>query len=1065
MPVPVPPPSFPPPPAAIVDIAPVAPVQERDRSLADTPAPALDSRPLPEPSPGARWSLQSQSAEAGATSRPTRSTPTADESAHESVPRLASRSTSGFTAESTPGLISPGLVPDEASRLSPPAASASPTRPARRWLQTRQNETAGDSQSASDGNRNSGPAAFSQPASPVSAVPAAPPSEPESQLGEQRVSPDWLPARLRRLPAPPPLLPVASAATAAALGAPLAVNTDSMTGGSAVPSASASVPESALESLRPALTRGLLLPLPSSSATTVLAAPPHPADDWRLLGAPQPALEPPVEPLRPAIVPSSLLLRPATLSAAVARRRNDPPRVGDSRSVSPDGNRPQSIPAERLLPSQTWIVRSNPIPLLEGLSSRSSIPSVAQALPAPSPAVDPDSAPNLPAPIPFPETLEQDPESGRQILLIPSPEDRPDPAAPPPDGAAPVDAPAASPPPAAPGPAATDAEAPASVTDLVEIRGDRQDFDTLREVFSAEGNVEMRFRRAVLTADRVQVNLQNRIAVAEGNVQLVRGAQILQGDRLVYNLVQNEGTVNSARGEIFLPSSGTDLTLLSPLEEATAGGESPRPTPRPLGAPPVSSPGGILVEVGANLDQGLALTGQREGELTRFRFEAESIEFFPNSWVARNVRLTNDPFSPPELELRTPELTYTQFNPLQAEVRARNPRLVFDQRFSLPFLQNRVVIDNRRRQPPLFRLGYDEEVGGLFVQAPLTVINQPRTQFVLAPAILIQRAVTDNNFNFFDPSSIGLLAQLDATLGPSTSLVGTATFGTLDLGNLENNVRGSLRLRQQVGINQLTLEYSYRDRLFNGTLGFQNVQTSLGAVFASPNMPLGTSGINLNYQLSAQLINANTDREDLLDPPPERRNDRVTLGRFQASAGLTRAFLLWSAPPLPPTAEAGLRYSPTPIVPNLVAVVGLRGTTAYYTSEDSQSSLTAFASLQGQFGRFSRNFLDYTRFNVTYSNAIVDGQSPFRFDRIADPQVLSFGLLQQIYGPIRAGFQTSINLDKREDFDTTFFLEYSRRTYSIILRVNPDREVGSLGIRINDFNWTNPPEPFSGQPQ
>lgn len=733
------------------------------------------------------------------------------------------------------------------------------------------------------------------------------------------------------------------------------------------------------------------------------------------------------------------------------------------------GDRPLSIPAERQLPSQTWTVSSNPIPPLAALSDRSDTRSVAQAPPAPNRPPNPDSAPNLPAPIPFPETPEQDPESGRQILLIPPPEDGPEPASPPPDRTAPIDAPAAPSPPDAPRPAATDTETSTSLTDLVEIRGDRQDFDTLREVFSAEGNVEMRFRRAVLTADRVQVNLQNRIAVAEGNVQLVRGAQILQGDRLVYNLVQSEGTVDGARGEIFLPSSGTDLTLLSPAEEATAGVEPPTgPTPLPLGAPPpppVSSPGGILVEVGANLDQGLALTGQREGELTRFRFEAESIEFFPDGWVAQNVRLTNDPFSPPELELRTPELTYTQFNPLQAEVRARNPRLVFDQRLSLPFLQNRITIDNRRRQPPLFSLGYDEEVGGLFVQAPLTVINQPRVQFVLAPAILLQRAVTDNNFNFFDPSSLGLLVQLDATLSPSTSLVGTATFGTLDLGDLENNVRGSLRLRQRVGINLLTLEYSYRDRLFNGTLGFQNVQSSLGAVFSSPNIPLGTSGINLNYQLSAQLINANTDRLDLLDPPLERRNDRVTLGRFQASAGLTRAFLLWSAPPLPPTADAGLRYSPTPIVPNLVAVVGLRGTTAYYTSEDSQSSLTAFASLQGQFGRFSRNFLDYTRFNVTYSNAFIEGESPFRFDRIADPEVLSFGLVQQIYGPIRAGFQTSISLQENEDFDTTFFLEYSRRTYSIILRINPDREVGSLGIRINDFNWTNPPEPFSGRPQ
>ncbi|MBF2084993.1 DUF3769 domain-containing protein [Thermoleptolyngbya sp. C42_A2020_037] len=966
-----------------------------------------------------------------------------------------------------------------ASRFRTPGASASPTRPARQWLQTRQDGIAGDSHRDGFVNRPAAPVAAVEPADPIPTAQSLPTSNQGSDLGRRSVSSGdsrrdrftTRPVRpSSRLPATPPPLPaVANAQSAAALGAPLSVDVTPATDGTMTLPALEAGLESAPEYF-PALTPGALLRPPSFDATIFRSAPPHPADDWRLFGEPRQTIESPVESLQPAITPSSLSFRPSILSAEVIGGREMWPTGGDFRRGY-FANRLPSVPAERLpaerqLPSQTWAVSSNPIPLLAELSSRSGPNSVSQAPPTSSQTPNPDSTPSLPTPIPFPEAPEQDPESGRQILLIPPPDSGPDPSAPPPSGESPVDGPAASPPsPAAPAAAASDSETPISLTDLVEIRGDRQDFDTLREVFSAEGNVEMRFRRAVLTADRVQVNLQNRIAVAEGNVQLVRGAQILQGDRLVYNFVQSEGTVDGARGEIFLPSSGTDLTLLSPLEEAAAGAERPRPTPRPPGAPPVSSPGGILVEVGANLDQGLALTGQREGELTRFRFEAESIEFFPDGWVAQNVRLTNDPFSPPELELRTPELTYTQFNPLQAEVRARNPRLVFDQRFSLPFLQNRVVIDNRRRQPPLLRLGYDEEVGGLFVQAPLTMINQPRVQFVLAPAILLQRAVVDNNFNFFDPSSIGFLAQLDATLGPSTSLVGTATFGTLDLGNLENKVRGSLRLRQQVGINQLTLEYSYRDRLFNGTLGFQNVQTSLGAVFSSPNIPLGTSGINLNYQVSAQLINANTDRLDLLDPPLERRNDRVTLGRFQASAGLTRGFLLWSAPPLPPTAEEGLRYSPTPIVPNLVAVVGLRGTTAYYTSEDSQSSLTAFASLQGQFGRFSRNFLDYTRFNVTYSNAIVEGESPFRFDRIADPQVLSFGLLQQIYGPIRAGFQTSINLDKREDFDTTFFLEYSRRTYSIILRVNPDREVGSLGIRINDFNWTNPPEPFSGQPQ
>jgi hypothetical protein len=107
--------------------------------------------------------------------------------------------------------------------------------------------------------------------------------------------------------------------------------------------------------------------------------------------------------------------------------------------------------------------------------------------------------------------------------------------------------------------------------------------------------------------------------------------------------------------------------------------------------------------------------------------------------------------------------------------------------------------------------------------------------------------------------------------------------------------------------------------------------------------------------------------------------------------------------------------------------------------------------------------LDYTSFNVTYSQSIISGESPFYFDRNVDERVLSAGFLQQIYGPFRFGIQASINLDRGEGFDTDYTLEYSRRTYSILLRFNPEREIGSIGLRINEFNFGTDTVPFSGE--
>jgi hypothetical protein len=237
------------------------------------------------------------------------------------------------------------------------------------------------------------------------------------------------------------------------------------------------------------------------------------------------------------------------------------------------------------------------------------------------------------------------------------------------------------------------------------------------------------------------------------------------------------------------------------------------------------------------------------------------------------------------------------------------------------------------------------------------------------------------------------------------------------------------------------------------------VQSSLGGVITSPIIPLGKSGINLSYQGGAQYINSNTDRADLLEP--QRKNNRVSLGRLQGSIALNTGFLLWQGKPLPATAKEGLKYTPNPVVPYLQAIAGVTGTTSYYTSGDNQSTLIGTVGLVGQIGHFSRPFFDYTAFNVSYSQGFNSGLSPFLFDRSVDNKVLSAGISQQIYGPFRLGFQTSINLDTGKESSTDYILEYNRRTYGITLRYNPVLELGGFSIRISDFNWKGGTDPFS----
>ncbi len=604
--------------------------------------------------------------------------------------------------------------------------------------------------------------------------------------------------------------------------------------------------------------------------------------------------------------------------------------------------------------------------------------------------------------------------------------------------------------------------APTGISGVLELTADRQEYNEQEKVVTAEGNVALRFRSGLLNADRVQINLPNRLVVATGNVALTRGNQVLRGERFEYYLVQDTGVVLNARGEFYTPTSGTDLSIGPPTDGSPdtlpARPISDRITNnQPLQG--ISNVGGYAFVFGAGSTARNVASPTTGGSINRVRYQADRVDFDGQNGIATNVRITNDPFSPPELELRADTARFRRIEPLLDEIVATKPRIVFDQGLKLPTFRRRITIDRRPREPSLITFGYDgEDRGGLFVQSNLEVLNTPALRFTLTPQYFIQKAVTEGSY--VDPSVFGLKAKLEGDFSPQTRLEGRAVLTSLDLGEVEDELRASLRLRQTIGTplgpHSLNLEYSYRDRLFNGSLGFQTVQSSLGAVLTSPIIPLGQTGIDLSYQVGVQLIDSETDRIDLLNPLTPTDN-RISLTRYQGSATLSKTFPLWQGRALPATPTEGLRYTPAPVVPYLNLDTVLTGVANAYSNGDSQESLSATIGLVGQVGHFSRPFLDYTGFNISYTQVALNGQSPFLFDREADTKVLSGGITQQIYGPFRLGFQTSLNLDTGEEISTDYFIEYSRRTYNIVLRYNPVLELGSISFRINDFNWTGNP--------
>ncbi len=604
---------------------------------------------------------------------------------------------------------------------------------------------------------------------------------------------------------------------------------------------------------------------------------------------------------------------------------------------------------------------------------------------------------------------------------------------------------------------------------IVELNADRQEYDEQRQIVTAEGNVILRLNGGVIDADSLQVNLSNRIAVGEGDVAVTRGEQILRGERFTYNFVQNTGELLNASGEIFIPSASQDLSVNLATDISAGGVRADPPSDRITANQPrqdVTTTGGIGISVGGGRNINNAALPRQGGVIRRLSFQAQQVQFYPQGWQAQNVRITNDPFAPPELELRADTVTLTRESPQRDRIVTSRQRLVFDQGLSIPIPKDETVIDRSERDvtPGLFQVGLDgEERGGVFIERNFSPINSEQVQLTLTPQFFVQSAVLESGGNVFDPDLYGLRSKLQVNLGERTSVRGRASITSLDLSQVEDNLRGSLRLTQAIGSSarphQLTVEYSYRDRLFNGSLGYQTVQSSLGGVLTSPVIALGSTGIALSYQGGAQLINAQTDRLDLLES--DRESDRISLSRLQASVAVNRGFTLWQGQPLAATPTEGLRYTPAPVIPYISLSTGLKGVSSLYSSGDSQNTITGTIGIQGQFGHFSRRFFDYTGFNVSFSQDIRGGLSPFLFDRAVDNQVLELGFVQQLYGPFRFGIQAALNLDTGENISTDYILEYSRRTYGVALRYNPVLELGSLSLRISDFNWNGGSNLFS----
>lgn len=482
----------------------------------------------------------------------------------------------------------------------------------------------------------------------------------------------------------------------------------------------------------------------------------------------------------------------------------------------------------------------------------------------------------------------------------------------------------------------------------------------------------------------------------------------------------------------------------------------------------------------------------KEGPLTRLRFQATSIRIQRDGWFADAVAFTNDPF--------TPAKAWIYARGVEARIRpdgvtsisSRDSRILLGDRFSVRGLRDAQI----GQQQSAFSLDSDRrDRDGVYLGYNLPPLRLGREGVLrLQPQLMIQRAIEDRTESYVRPGTslagpdvvqqarfgdlFGLAALLDVPVG-RFRLLGDASLSTFNPDNFRAGTRSNAQLSTPLALpghssSQGALFGSYRERIYNGSLGLQTLVYSYGA----------------ELQGEAQLTGSRADDEPPQGTPyftPLRLNWRALSGNYQAAlfdtdnldtqwrsvlrGGVNGSLRLWeNRDGANPDTMAQLRYAPIPVIPGLGLDFGINGSTAFYQDGAQQNTLTLAAGPSFTIGRFERPVLDYTRFSASLAGTLLDGGSPFGFDRAVDLRTVSFNAAQQIYGPLVLEAGATINIDSRSRFNGDVSYSYvelklQQRAYEVGIFYSPYDGIGGIRIRLNDFDFTGSGTPFVPRPQ
>ena len=473
-----------------------------------------------------------------------------------------------------------------------------------------------------------------------------------------------------------------------------------------------------------------------------------------------------------------------------------------------------------------------------------------------------------------------------------------------------------------------------------------------------------------------------------------------------------------------------------------------------------------------------------QGTLTHLRYQAARIVLTANGWRSDRASFSNDPFSPAQSWMDADQVVVNQDTNGDLLITSKRNRLILEDRLAIP-VTSRTRVRKQQEVENRWVLGVDQEDrDGIYVGRRLRPIRiGEKGTLELEPQFMLERAYqgTTDSYPIPGGQAGGPTVSQDNTLGDlfglearlKTPLLGFNTSLNLDIStfnpeNIANGTRSWGQLDRNitlplVGTTTARLFGAYRFRIWNGSLGEQDIYSAYGASLEKEETLPNWGKLSNRYFWRVGL--GNYQSNEFLSSGEESTNF-AQLWRANAVVSLNSSLQLWRGRALPSRPDGALRYSPEPIVPGLTLNTNLSGNVAYFGDGTYQNTFSISGGPTLTLGHFNKRFFDFTQLTVTGGITLRNGLSPFGFDAAVDLGTVGIGLTQQIAGPLLFNGGIGLNVDPAslnygKLTGSYVELRWQRRSYAFSVFYSPYEGIGGVRIRLNDFGFKGTGVPFA----